>query len=75
MPEIEKIEAVIYQIDINRWKVIIFDITDKHYRKFMVEDVVRTRYEAEQYAKDTEDFYLCDLEVSYGRTSISVIDG
>lgn len=74
MPDIEKLEAIIYQIAVNRWKVLMFDVTDKHHRKFMVEDVVRTRYDAEQYAKDMEDFYLCDLEVKHGRTSDNIID-
>lgn len=62
-PNIEKIEVVIYQRDIKEWHAIAFDVTDKNSRKWLGEQVCPTRYEAEQYKRDLEDFYLCDLEV------------
>lgn len=66
MPEIEKLEAIIYQIGVRDWKVLVFDVSDKNNRKLFAEDVLPTRYAAEQFAKDLEDIYLCDLEVSLG---------
>lgn len=65
-PEITKIKVIIYQRDIKEWHAITFDISDKHCEKWIGEATCETRYEAEEYAKQMEDFYLCDLEVNHG---------
>lgn len=59
---VERIERVIYQTDIMQWKVILFDVSDKHCRKLICETERDTRYEAEGFAKMMEDKLLCDLE-------------
>jgi len=65
--DVKAIEVVIYQRDIKEWHAIAFDVSEKNHRHWLGETICESRSEAEQYAIDIEDFYLCDLEVTDGR--------
>lgn len=61
---VEKMETVIYQTGVKQWKVILFDVSDKNWRKLIVEDECETRFEAETLAKQTEDKLVFNLDPS-----------
>ena len=52
---IDKLESIIYQTGVKRWKCILFDVSDKNSRKLIAEEECETRFQAEEFAKLTED--------------------
>lgn len=61
---LDKIESIIYQTGVMTWKVILFDVSDKNWRKLIIEDEKETRFEAEAFAKQTEDKLVYNLDPS-----------
>jgi len=52
---IDKLESIVYQTGVSKWKVILFDVSDKNSRKLIAEEEFPNRYEADDFALRSED--------------------
>ena len=68
---IDKMETIIYQTGVKEWKCILFEYKKSYYchqehieRRLISEDIFPNRFEAEAYARQTEDKLVYNLDPS-----------
>jgi hypothetical protein len=59
---IDAMESIIYQTGVKEWKCILFDVSDKTSRRLITEQNFSSRFEAEEFAKESEDKLVCGID-------------
>jgi hypothetical protein len=64
--QVKEIKAVIHQVDYKNWRCLILDNSNPAKPVFLTEETGLSRIQAEEFAQDMEDFYVCGLDVNVG---------